>query len=111
MAHYAAHRPLMRPTDACWPVTDMAPRTAIRDARRCHPGAAQPRCPMNDPQLAARRITLWLIALALTAAFCALSVAWFDRPIAFFVHCELAQPLRLRQPPAISESLAGAGVW
>ena len=43
------------------------------------------RCPMNDPQSASRRITLWLIALVLTAAFCAAPYAWFDRPIAFFM--------------------------
>src|ERR1700730_6752685 len=82
---------------------------AIHDARRRPPGAAQPRWPMNDPQLAARRITLWLIALALTAAFCAVSVAWFDRPIAFFVHRELGQPLLLTQLPRISEWLGVAG--
>lgn len=63
---------------------------------------------MNDPQLAARRIALWLIALALTAAFCAISVAWFDRPIAFFVHRELGQPFLLTQLPRISEWLVGA---
>ena len=63
---------------------------------------------MNDPQLAARRITLWLIWLALTAAFCAVSVAWFDRPIAFFVHRELGQPFFLTQLPRISEWLVGA---
>jgi membrane-associated phospholipid phosphatase len=63
---------------------------------------------MNDPQLAARRIALWLIALALTAAFCSISVAWFDRPIAFFVHRELGQPFFLTQLPRISEWLVGA---
>jgi membrane-associated phospholipid phosphatase len=86
----------------------MAPRTTILDARRRHPGAAQPRWPMNDPQLAARRIALWLTALALTAAFCAISIAWFDRPIAFFMHHTLGQPMLLGQLPRISEFLVGA---
>jgi membrane-associated phospholipid phosphatase len=63
---------------------------------------------MNDPQLAVRRIALWLIWLALVAAFCAVSVAWFDRPIAFFVHRELGQPFFLTQLPRISEWLVGA---
>src|ERR1700756_4882592 len=63
---------------------------------------------MNDPQLATRRVTLWLIALALTAAFCAASYAWFDRPIAFFVHRELGQPMLLTQLPRISEWLVAA---
>ena len=63
---------------------------------------------MNDPQLATRRIILWLIALALTAAFCAASYAWFDRPIAFFMHNELEQPALLAQLPRISEWLVGA---
>src|SRR5215470_14572318 len=64
---------------------------------------------MYDPQSAARRATLWLIALALTAAFCMISIAWFDRPIAFFVHRELGQPFFLTQLPRISEWLvAGA---
>ena len=66
---------------------------------------------MNDPQLATRRITSWLIWLALTAAFCAVSIAWFDRPIAFFVHRELGQPFFLTQLPRISEWLvAGASL-
>jgi membrane-associated phospholipid phosphatase len=63
---------------------------------------------MNDPQLAARRITFWLIWLALTAAFCAVSYQWFDRPIAFFMHRELGQPFFLTQLPRISEWLVGA---
>ena len=63
---------------------------------------------MNDPQLAARRITVWLIALALTAAFCAASHAWFDRPIAFFMHRELGRPALLAQLPRISEWLVAA---
>ena len=68
---------------------------------------------MNDPQLAARRITFWLIWLALTAAFCTASYAWFDRPIAFFMHRELAQPMLLTQLPRISEWLvvAASGVF
>ena len=68
---------------------------------------------MADPQLAARRITLWLIALALTAAFCAASYAWLDRPIAFFMHRELGQPALLAQLPRISEWLviAASGVF
>jgi membrane-associated phospholipid phosphatase len=68
---------------------------------------------MNDPQLATRRITLWLIWLALTAAFCAASYAWFDRPIAFFMHKTLEQPVLLAQLPRISEWLvvAAAGVF
>jgi membrane-associated phospholipid phosphatase len=68
---------------------------------------------MTDPQLCARRITAWLIALALTTAFCAVSYAWLDRPIAFFVHRELAQPVLLTQLPRISEWLvvAAAGVF
>jgi membrane-associated phospholipid phosphatase len=63
---------------------------------------------MNDPQLAARRIALWLIWLALTAAFCAVSYQWFDRPIAFFMHRELGQPALLAELPRISEWLVGA---
>ena len=63
---------------------------------------------MNDPQSAARRITLWLIALVLTAAFCAASYAWFDRPIAFFMHKELEQRALLAQLPRISEWLVVA---
>ena len=63
---------------------------------------------MNDPNLAARRITFWLISLVLTAAFCAASYAWFDRPIAFFMHKELEQPALLAQLPRISEFLVGA---
>jgi membrane-associated phospholipid phosphatase len=68
---------------------------------------------MNDPQLATRRITLWLVWLALTAAFCAASYAWFDRPIAFFMHKTLEQPVLLAQLPRISEWLvvAAAGVF
>jgi membrane-associated phospholipid phosphatase len=68
---------------------------------------------MTDPQLAARRITLLLAALALTAAFCAASYAWFDRPIAFFMHRELGQPALLAQLPRISEWLVAgaAGVF
>jgi membrane-associated phospholipid phosphatase len=62
---------------------------------------------MNDPPLAVRRIALWLAALALVAAFCAVSVAWFDRPIAFFMHRELGQPFFLAQLPRISEWLVG----
>src|SRR5215472_15773495 len=66
---------------------------------------------MNDPQSAAHRIAFWLLALALTTAFCAVSVAWFDRPIAFFVHRELGQPFFLTQLPRISEWLvAGASL-
>jgi membrane-associated phospholipid phosphatase len=87
-----------------------------RSASPVHPpadGAAQPRCPMHDPQFAARRITVWLIALLLTAAFCAVSYAWFDRPIAFFMHRELGQPVLLSQLPRISEWLvvAASGVF
>jgi membrane-associated phospholipid phosphatase len=63
---------------------------------------------MYDPQSATRRITLWLVWLALTAAFCAASYAWFDRPIAFFMHKELGQPALLAQLPRISEFLVGA---
>jgi membrane-associated phospholipid phosphatase len=63
---------------------------------------------MNGPQPARRRIMLWLIALALTAAFCAVSYQWFDRPIAFFMHRELGQPFFLSQLPRISEWLVGA---
>jgi membrane-associated phospholipid phosphatase len=63
---------------------------------------------MYDPQSAARRVTLWLIALALTAAFCAASYAWFDRPIAFFVHRELGKPALFTQLPRISEWLVAA---
>jgi membrane-associated phospholipid phosphatase len=68
---------------------------------------------MNDPQLARRRIALWLVALALTAAFCAVSYQWFDRPIAFFAHRELGQPVLLAQLPRISEWLvvAASGVF
>ena len=60
---------------------------------------------MNEPQSAARRATLWLTALALTAVFCIISIAWFDRPIAFFVHREFGQPFFLTQLPRISEWL------
>lgn len=63
---------------------------------------------MNDPQLARRRIVLWLIWLALTAAFCAAAYAWFDRPIAYFMHKELERPALLAQLPRISEWLVGA---
>ena len=63
---------------------------------------------MNDPQLASRRIILWLLWLAFTAAFCAAAYAWFDRPIAFFMHKELEQPALLAQLPRISEWLVGA---
>ena len=63
---------------------------------------------MNDPQSATRRITLWLVWLALTAAFCAAAYAWFDRPIAFFMHKELQQPALLSQLPRISEWLVAA---
>ncbi|HEV2957634.1 MAG TPA: phosphatase PAP2 family protein [Xanthobacteraceae bacterium] len=63
---------------------------------------------MNDPQSAARRVSLWLMWLALVAAFCLVSYAWFDRPIAFFVHRELGQPFFLTQLPRISEWLVGA---
>lgn len=63
---------------------------------------------MNDPQLATRRIILWLVWLALTAAFCAASYAWFDRPIAYFAHKELEQPALLTQLPRISEWLVVA---
>src|SRR5262249_56030675 len=63
---------------------------------------------MNDPQLASRRVTSWLIWLAATAAFCAASYQWFDRPIAFFMHRELGQPFFLAQLPRISEWLVGA---
>jgi membrane-associated phospholipid phosphatase len=68
---------------------------------------------MNDPHLATRRIMLWLIALALTSAFCAASYAWFDRPIAFLVHEQLEQPALLTQLPRISEWLviAASGVF
>jgi membrane-associated phospholipid phosphatase len=65
---------------------------------------------MDETQLVARRrIAAWLIALALTTAFCAAAYAWFDRPISFFMHKELAQPVLLTQLPRISEWLvAGA---
>ena len=68
---------------------------------------------MDETQLAARHIRAWLIALALTAAFCAISYAWFDRPIAFFVHRELGQPALLAHLPRISEWLviAASGVF
>ncbi len=63
---------------------------------------------MDETQLAARHIRAWLIALALTAAFCAVSYAWFDRPIAFFMHRELGQPALLVHLPRISEGLVVA---
>jgi len=39
------------------------------------------------------RVQQWLIALALTAVAVAVAYAWLDRPIAFFAHGELRQPL------------------
>ena len=63
---------------------------------------------MDETQLAARHVTAWLIAFALTIAFCAVSYLWFDRPIAFFMHRELGQPVLLAQLPRISEWLVVA---
>jgi len=63
---------------------------------------------MDETQLAARHVTAWLIALALTIVFCVVSYVWFDRPIAFFMHRELGQPVLLAQLPRISEWLVVA---
>jgi membrane-associated phospholipid phosphatase len=68
---------------------------------------------MDETQLAARHVSTWLIALLLTTAFCTVSYVWFDRPIAFFMHRELGQPVLLAQLPRISEWLvvAASGIF
>src|SRR5262249_33013519 len=91
----------------------VAPRAIWHQGSGFVPHAAvnrSPGAPMDEMQLAARRrINAWLIAFALTIAFCAVSYVWFDRPISFFMHRELGQPVLLTQLPRISEWLvAGA---
>jgi membrane-associated phospholipid phosphatase len=65
---------------------------------------------MPDPSTATRRVTAWLIALAVTIAAVAVAYAWLDRPIAFFAHSELAHNKLFGELPKISEWFTVAGV-
>ncbi|HXW23317.1 MAG TPA: phosphatase PAP2 family protein [Xanthobacteraceae bacterium] len=61
---------------------------------------------MSNSSAAARRVTAWLIALAVTIAVVAACYAWLDRPIAFFAHDELRNAALFAELPKTSEWFA-----
>ena len=64
---------------------------------------------MHDPDVGLVRLRTWLIALVLVAVAVTISYQWLDRPIAFFAHAYLRQPI-FERLTRISEWLAPIAV-